>query len=87
MSTIAEVVASSTVPAEEQAVLVASLVEREAEVADRLRMAGLQFGLYPEIVAEVLAEVGMGHPVSEEERAMIRQQFVNLMTRLRGEQP
>lgn len=86
MSTIAEVVAASTVPAEEQAVLVASLVQREVELADRLRMAGLQFGLYPEIVAEVLAEVGMGEPVSEEERLMIRTQFVALMERLRGQQ-
>jgi hypothetical protein len=66
--------------------LARELVAREDAIADSLRVAGAQFGLYPEIVAEVLAEVGLGSPVSEEERALIRANFVNLMERLRREQ-
>lgn len=84
MNTIEEVVAASTVPEAERAVLVASLVERENQVADALRSAGMQFGLYPEIVAEVLAEVGVGTPLSADERLYIRGQFIALMERLRN---
>ena len=83
MTSITEIVASSTVPEAERAVLVASLVERENIMADQLRSLGQQFGLYPEIVAESLASVGMGSPLDETTRAYVRQQFVDLMERLR----
>jgi hypothetical protein len=65
--------------------LEAALIEREDGVADLLRLAGAQFGMFPEIVAEVLVTVGVGSPISETERAMVRQQFVALMERLRNE--
>lgn len=71
--------------------LVAALREREDNIADLLRMAGLQFGLFPQIVSEVLAESGLGTPVPAEEREMIRAQFVALMEQIaaanRGEGP
>ena len=86
MTTIAEIVASSTVPEAERAVLVASLIERENIMADQLRSLGQQFGLYPEIVAESLASVEMGSPLDEVTRAYVRQQFVDLMDRLREQQ-
>ena len=58
------------------------LVERENVMADMFRMAGMQFGLYPQIVAEVFAEVGIGTPVDETQRLMIRAQFTALMEEL-----
>jgi len=70
---------------EQRAACVQALIDREDRVADVLRMAGAQFGLYPQIVAEVLAEVGIGTPVPEEARAMIRQQFLALMQQLQEE--
>jgi hypothetical protein len=65
--------------------LLNALVQREDEVCDVLRAAGLQFGLYPEIVAEVFAEVGIGSPISAEQRDLVRNQFTALMDRLREE--
>lgn len=58
------------------------LIEREDSIADMFRMAGMQFGLYPQIVAEVFAEVGFGTPIDETQRLMIRQQFTALMEEL-----
>lgn len=61
------------------------LLAREDNIADMLRLAGVQFGLFPQIVAEVLADVGLGTPISEEQRTLIRRQFVELMDQLREE--
>src|SRR5262245_9856792 len=55
------------------------LLAREDLMAAGLHQAGMNFGLFPQIVAETLAEVGLGTPKSEAERAMIRTNFVNLM--------
>lgn len=78
--TIAHALPSLT--AEQIQPLTAALVAREDQMADTLRMAGAQFGLYPEIVAEVFAEVGVGTPVDETQRAFIRAQFNSLMEEL-----
>ncbi len=71
--------------------LVAALVAREEAIVGILHLAGQQFGLFPQIVAEVLAQVGMGEPKSQQERAMIRNSFNILMERIaaaqRGEGP
>jgi len=61
----------------------AALWEREDNIADTLRLAGVQFGLFPQIVAEVLAEVGVGTPISADQRELIRNQFNALMEQLR----
>lgn len=63
-------------------VLIQALVQREEAMADMLRMAGVQFGLYPQIVAEVLAQVEMGVPIEVQQREFIRAQFVALMEEL-----
>lgn len=63
--------------------LMALLIAREDNMADHLRLAGAQFGLLPWIVAEVVAELGLGTPLSDEERQMVRQNFVNGMEELR----
>ena len=63
--------------------LINALTEREQAIADMLRMAGQQFGLYPQIVAEVLAEVELGGPTPEPQRTMIRTQFNELMDAIR----
>lgn len=72
-------------------VLIERLVAREEAMAGSLRLAGVQFGMYPQIVAEVLASVEMGEPKSPEERFFIRQQFQALMEQIvaaqRGEGP
>jgi len=85
--TIARV--SPDLTAEQRQPLVAALVAREESMADMMRMAGLQFGLFPQIVSEVFAEIGFGEPISEQQRTMIRQQFNTLMEELQrqhGEQ-
>lgn len=66
--------------------LVAALYAREDSMADLLRLAGQQFGMYPQIVSEVLAQVGLGTPVDHDTRQFIRAQFVALMQQLREQQ-
>lgn len=66
--------------------LIERLLERERSIGDMLRMAGMQFGLFPQIVAEVLAEVELGGPLPEDQRLMIRQQFLALMEEVRRAQ-
>lgn len=63
-------------------VLRALLVAREDTMADYLRLAGAQFGLIPELVAAVISDLGLGTPLSDEEKAIIRQNFVNKMREL-----
>lgn len=71
---------------EQRVALRTLLLVREDGMADHLRLAAQQFGMYPEIVAEVMAEVGLGTPVSDEARMLIRNNFVTLMRRLQSEQ-
>lgn len=81
----------SAFSAEDREQIQAALVSREDDVADFLRMAGRQFGLYPQIVAEVLAETGIGSAPTPEVREMIHRQFHELMAQVaaaqRGEGP
>lgn len=66
--------------------LLTALYEREDQIADLIHMAATQFGMYPEIVAEVLTNaVDIGSPKSDEVHMLIRQNFINLMTRLQQE--
>jgi len=71
--------------------LIAALVAREQAIVDTLHQAGMQFGLFPQIVAEVLAQVEMGEPITTEQRALIHSQFHQLMEQIamaqRGEGP
>ena len=76
----------SVFTARDRDVVKAALVNREDQMRDVLHLAGQQFGLYPQIVAEVLAEVGLGTPPSETERAMIRRNFDDLMEAFRRAQ-
>lgn len=68
-----------------------ALMQREEAMADVLRQAGMQFGLFPQIVAEVLAQVEMGEPITSTQREMIHAQFHALMEQIamaqRGEGP
>jgi uncharacterized protein Yka (UPF0111/DUF47 family) len=83
-------VGSTFSPTDREAIQ-AALVEREDAVADFLRMAARQFGLFPQIVAEVLAETGLGTAPSPEVRNMIHRQFHELMQQVeraqRGDGP
>lgn len=70
----------------------AELLAREDNIADIMREAGMQYGLFPQIVAEVMAQVGLGTPISAEQRELVHQQWHTLMDELRerherGEQP
>lgn len=87
MNTLAEVLSSVEMTDETKAALTTALLAREDEVADRLRLIGAQFGMFPQIVAEALAEVGLGTPLSPEERALVHSQFHLLMTQLQQQQP
>jgi hypothetical protein len=75
----------------DKAGLKAALLEREDAQADLLRTAGGQFGLFPEIVAEVITEIGIGTPPDEVTREFIRSNFTNRMAWIqeqqRGQQP
>lgn len=62
---------------------IALLQEREDLICDGLRAAGMQFGLFPAIVAEVLMEVELGTPPSAEQRTLIHNQFHLQMEELR----
>lgn len=59
--------------------LIADLYQREDLVADFLRLAGTQLGTFPEFVAKVLTDAGLGTPVSTEEQAYLNQQFAARM--------
>lgn len=79
MSTVAELVERH---ADNKDALVGALQEREDNIKQRLNIAGTQFGLMPFIVAAVLVDVGLGTPPSDEERALIQQNYVNGMRAL-----
>jgi hypothetical protein len=81
---VAEVV-SQYVPELPPEVLISALHEREDAIADFLRELGPRFGLYPEIVAECIAESGLGTPIPDDVRALIHAQYVGLMGRLAAE--
>lgn len=70
-----------------RAEMIETLVAREDAIADALRMAAAQFGMYPEIVAKVLMDVEMGSMalVSPETQNLINGQFNALMERLQQE--
>lgn len=55
--------------------LIECLIAREDRIADALRVAGSQLGTYPELVAKVLADVGLGSPVDEQTKALLDKQF------------
>lgn len=65
--------------------LIHALREREDAIGDFLRQLGPQFGLYPEIVAECIAESGLGSPIPDDVRFIIHTQYVGLMERLAEE--
>jgi hypothetical protein len=69
-------------PEDVKATLRIQLYAREDNMRDVLHLAAVQFGLFPQIVAEVLAEVGLGSPMSGDERELIRTNFQNLMIQL-----
>lgn len=62
--------------------LLTILIDREDNMADFLRLAGIQFGLFPQIVAKVLMDCGMGKPVDDTTRALINAQFTATMEEL-----
>lgn len=68
---------------EDKEVLYSALLSREDAMREYLNLAGMQFGLYPFIVTEVLTQVGFGTPPSTEERELIRRNFVEGMEELR----
>lgn len=55
--------------------LIRDLIHREDLIADMLRTAGAQLGTFPEFVAKVLADVGLGEPVTPEHHQYLNQQF------------
>lgn len=59
-----------------------ALLGREDAMADLLRLAAAQFGMYPQIVSKVLMDVGMGTAPSPEAEALINHQFAALMAEL-----
>jgi len=83
MESIEQVCARVSAAGGDMAALVTALIEREEAIADNLRMAGAQFGLYPQIVAKVLADLEFGTPIDETQKAFVTEQFNNLMAEIR----
>lgn len=85
MRHVSEVLAEHGIDIEgEGAPLLEALLSREDEVADSLRIAGVQFGLHTEIVAEVLTNgVILGHQQPDEVRQYVRSAFIAHMEELR----
>lgn len=73
MRTLAEVLTEHQVEPDSE--LGRALLERENEVADFLRTMGMTHGAFPEFVAAVLVESTLGTPVSDEEKALITQNY------------
>lgn len=88
MKSIQEIVSehNDKTTVEDAEALTSALLEREDEMADHLRLAAINFGLYPQIVAKVLMDVGVGTTVSEEARVMINAQFVAIITAIQEAQ-
>jgi hypothetical protein len=55
--------------------LIRDLIHREDMIADMLRTAGTQLGAFPEFVAKVLADAGLGEPVTPEHHEYLNRQF------------
>lgn len=85
VQTINEVITAWVAEGAPPEVLVSRLYAREDAMVEVMHLAGVQFGLFPQIVAEVLAEVGIGSPVSAEQRQLIRDNFNRLMEQLARE--
>lgn len=71
---------------EQKSTIHSALIEREDQMADLLRTGAVQFGLYPQIVAAVLTDIGVGTEPSDEEKALIRANYVTLMQQLQAQQ-
>lgn len=59
------------------------LTEREEAIVGLLHLAAAQFGMYPQIVAKILMDVGLGSPPEDAVRTMINNQFAALMEEIR----
>lgn len=68
-------------PAQREA-LAALFEAREDAALDYMRLAGAQFGMYPFIVAKVLAQTGLGTPLSDQEQQAIHDAYVAGMNAL-----
>lgn len=85
---IEAVVAQHITDLDQARAVVAALVEREELIADVMRVAGQSFGLLPQIVAEVFAQIRFGAPIPDDQRAMIHEQFHRVIEQIqRGEDP
>lgn len=80
MSTIEEIVGQNH---DAPDALIAALTDREDKIADNIRMAAIQFGAMPQFTAKVLMDLGLGSPVSEEQRALIDAQFLDTINQMR----
>lgn len=63
--------------------MITDLTAREDSMADVIRLAGVQFGLFSEIVTKVLMDVGIGTPPTPELRNHINTQFAGRMEWIR----
>lgn len=83
--TLDHILSEFVLPEDVKALMRARLYAREDAMVEVMHLAGVQFGLFPEVVAEVLAEVGIGTPKTGQERELIRSNFTRLMVRLQNE--
>lgn len=81
--TLATIVGALGLPEAEATLLHTALTAREDLLASSLHMAGVQFGLYPAVVAEVIASIGLGSTPTDDERLLIRRNFIDTINSLR----
>lgn len=83
LPTVRETVHTLGLDPESEDLLVTALMAREDIMVSALHMAGIQFGMMPGIVAEVLASIGIGTPPTDDERLLIRRNFIDTINSLR----
>lgn len=71
-----------TLPDAAKASLRELLVAREENIKTLLSLAGQQFALYPEVVAEVLAQCNLGEPLDTATRALIHSRYHEAVNKL-----
>jgi hypothetical protein len=80
---LTDIIGKHDFPFEVRQQLLTDLVTREDAALHLLVHAAAQFGLYPQIVLEVLAQSGLGSPLTPQRRAEIRDDYDTLIEKLR----
>jgi len=86
MDQLTDIIGKHDLPFEQRQQLLSDLRAREDAALHLLVHAGHQFGLFPQIVKEMLAQTGLGTPMDPDVRVRIKQEYDALIEELRRSQ-